>query len=304
MDNNAYFSVCPGLPSIPDFAPEATSMEILTTTKESMTLQIGLIVENPTEYSAHIPYLAVQLENNGSIIGNASILNTNITPGNNSIIVKATYAPIGKGRDGAKHAIEKGLELLGEYASGKNTALTVTAFEGSIPSLPELSRALSGLGATLPIPRLQPPPSQHDPNDPSSPPEDQPQSTSPFLQGATMHIFSSTATFLLHNPFSKTPINIYDLNGEASYNGTKLGSVCYDGEWEILAGREAGEGGLSLSPRLPVEWRLGGAAYKAMVDALGGDLRLDTRANVTVGVGKWRGRVRFEGGGLRAGIKL
>ncbi|KAF8458856.1 hypothetical protein BGX38DRAFT_1150297 [Terfezia claveryi] len=280
-----------GLPSIPDFSPKAISMEILTTTEESMTIQISLLVENPTEYSAHISYLAVHLENDGSIIGNASISNTNITPGSNSVIVKATYAPVGKGRDGTKHAIENGLELLGEYVSGKNTMLTVKVFEGSIPSLPGLSRALSGLGATLPIPRIQPPPSQ-------------PPSTSPFLQGATMHIFSSTATLLLHNPFPKTPIIIYDLNGEAIYNGTKLGSVCYDCKWEILAGREAGEGGLSLSPRLPVEWRFGGAAYRAMVDALGGDLKINARANATVGVGKWRGRLQFEGRELRAGIRL
>ncbi|KAF8418538.1 hypothetical protein EV426DRAFT_568186 [Tirmania nivea] len=293
-----------GLPFIPDFAPKANFMEVLTTTKESMTLQIGLLVENPTEYSAHIPYLAVHLEKDEFIIGNASISNTNITPGNNSIIVKATYAPVGEGRDGTKHAIEKGLELLGEYVSGKNTTLEVKAFEGSIPGLPELSRALSGLGATLPIPRPQPPPSQHDPDGPSSPPEDQPPSTSPFLQGATMHIFSSSATFLLYNPFPKTPITIYDLNGKAFYNCSKLGSVCYDGEWEILAGREAGEGGLSLSPRLPVKWVFGGAAYSAMVDALGGPLRIDTSANATVGVGEWRGRVQFEGGGLKVGIRL
>ena len=118
-----------------------------------------------------------------------------------------------------------------------------------------------------------------------------------------MHILSSTATFVLHNPFPKTPIIIYNLSGEAVYNDTKLGSVCYDREWEILAGREAGEGGLSLSPRLPVEWRLGGAAYRAMMAALNGDLRIDAKANATVGVGEWKGKVQFEGGGLRAGIR-
>lgn len=243
----------------------------------------------------------MHLGKDGFTIGNASVSNINIVPGENSVIVKAIYAPTGKGRDGSKDAIEKGLELLGEYVSGRNTTLTVTAFEGTIPSLPELSRALSGLGATLPIPRLQPPPSQHDPDDPS---DDQPASTSPFLQGATMHIISSTATFVLHNPLPKTPIIIYDLNGKAIYDGMKLGSMCYDEEWEILAGREAGEGGLSLSPRLPVDWKFGGQAYKAMVDALGGDLKIDARANITVGVGRWRGRMQFDGGGLRARIKL
>ena len=292
----------PGLSSIPNFAPKATSMEVLTTTKESMTLQIGLLVENPTEYSAYIPFLAVHLEKDGFIIGSASVANINITPGNNSLIVKATYAPTSNGRGGTKHAVEKGLELLGEYVSGRDTVLTVKAFEGSIPSLPELSRALSGLGVALPIPRLQTPPSQHDPDGPP-PPEGQPPSKSPFLQGVTMHVFSSTATFLLHNPFPKTPITIYNLSGEAIYNDTKLGSVCYDKAWKVLAGREAGKGGVTLSPRLPVGWRLGSAAFRAMLDALGKDLRIDARANATVGVGKWRGRIRFEGGGLRAGIR-
>lgn len=86
------------------------------------------------------------------------------------------------------------------------------------------------------------------------------------------------------------------------YNGTKLGTVAYGKPWDVLAGSEAGDGGLSPSPRLPVEWRLGGAAYRAMMDALGGELRINATAEVLVGVGNWKGKVRFDGEGLKAGI--
>ena len=62
--------------------------------------------------------------------------------------------------------------------------------------------------------------------------------------------------------------------------------------------------GASTTPRLPVDWGLGGVGYDAVKKALGGGLKLDARANVKVGIGKWRGELWYEGRGLGATIRL
>lgn len=273
-------------------------MEVLTTTATSITFEFSLLAENPTEYSAHIPYLSLMLEKGGSILANASVTNVDISPGNNLVLVKAVYEPRGMDGTQTEEAINMGLALLGDYVSGKNATVTVRPHRNSIPALPELGEALSEMAVSLPIPHLLPP-SSHDPED-----DDGAGERRPFLVGATMHIISSTASFLLHNPFPKTPIWIFSVSGTAMYNNSELGTIEYDDAWELLAGSEAGEGGLSVSPRIPVNLRLRGAAYKALKDALGKGLRIDAFARAEVGVGDWRGCVEFVGGGLRAGVKL
>lgn len=62
--------------------------------------------------------------------------------------------------------------------------------------------------------------------------------------------------------------------------------------------------GVSTSPRLPVDWTLGGVGYEALRAAVGGRLRLDAVAEVGVGVGAWRQRVWFVGRGIGAGVRL
>lgn len=58
------------------------------------------------------------------------------------------------------------------------------------------------------------------------------------------------------------------------------------------------------SPRLPVEWSLGSVGYDAVKRALGGSLRLGAVADVGVGVGEWRERVWFVGGGIGARVRI
>ena len=282
------------LPSIPDFAPKVSKMEVLTTTATSITFQFCLIAENPTEYYAHIPYLSLMLEKGGNILANASVTGVDISPGDNLVLVKAVYEPRGMDGTQTEEAIDMGLALLGDYVSGKNATVTVRPHRNSIPGFPELGEALSELTVSLPIPHLLPP-SSHDPDDTER---------RPFLVGATMHIISSTASFLLHNPFPKTPIRIFSVSGTAMYNDSKLGTIEYDDTWELLAGSLAGEGGLSVSPRMPVHMHLRGAANKALKDALGRGLRIDAFARAEVGVGDWRGCVEFVGGGLQAAVRL
>lgn len=272
-------------------------MEVLTTTTSSITFQFSLLAENPTKYYAHIPYLSLMLEKGGNIVANASVTNVDISPGNNSVLVKVVYEPRGMDGTQTEEAINIGLALLGDYVSGKNATVTIRPHRNSIPALPELGDALSELAISLPIPHLLPP-ALHDPEDPDS------EERRPFLVGATLHFMSSTASFLLHNPFPMTPIRIFSVSGTAMYNDSELGTIEYDDTWELLAGSAAGEGGLSVSPRMPVYLHMRRAAYKALKDALGKRLRIDAFARAEVGVGDWRGCVDFVGGGLRAKVRL
>lgn len=55
---------------------------------------------------------------------------------------------------------------------------------------------------------------------------------------------------------------------------------------------------------MPVEWDVGGVGYEAFREAVGGRLKLDARAEVGVGVGRWGERVWFQGRGIGAGVRL
>lgn len=61
--------------------------------------------------------------------------------------------------------------------------------------------------------------------------------------------------------------------------------------------------GASTSPNLPVDWDISGVGYGAVKEAVGGRLKLDARAEVEIGVGRWRERVWFLGRGVGAAVR-
>ena len=107
-----------------------------------------------------------------------------------------------------------------------------------------------------------------------------------------MHIFSSTATFLLRSPFA---LSITSIDASAFHNGSEIGSINYEYPFDINEG-------VTETPRLPVEWALDGLG--TVREALGGSLKLDARANVSVKIGQWSERVWYERHGIGAKIKL
>jgi hypothetical protein len=107
-----------------------------------------------------------------------------------------------------------------------------------------------------------------------------------------MHIFSSTASFLLSSPFA---LSITSIEASALHNGTEIGSINYEYPFDLAKG-------ITESPRLPVEWALDGLG--TVREALGGSLKLDAMANVSVKIGSWAERVWYEGHGIGAKIKL
>lgn len=107
-----------------------------------------------------------------------------------------------------------------------------------------------------------------------------------------MHIFSSTATFVLVSPIA---LFVTSIAAAAFYNGSEVGTI----DWEYPFEIDAGE---TLTPRLPVQW--GGNALGTIRDALGGTLKLDAKADVGVRIGDWQEKVWYEGRGLGAKIRL
>jgi len=289
--------------TLPSLHPKVTDLLITATTLTSLTLTANLALTNPTNYSASVPYINIHLFANDTLLGNATARNLTLVPGlNSNIAVTALWSPYDSNENGEGGAAV-GREFLSQYISGWNTSLVLKAHEGSIPASPGLGRALSAFEFTLPTPRLggddspSPPPPK-----PGAPDEEQPPT---FISDATMHLFSSTAEFTLHSPLRHTNLLVTHLNATAFWHRSpeadaeEVGRILYDPVPAMVV-----PPGESRSPRLPVEWDLGGVGYEAVKRALGGTLKLEARATVGVGIGRWRERVWFVGRGLGVGVRL
>lgn len=115
---NITIDAFPGVGCLP--SPKVNEVVIVDTTPQSVTLQIGLSINNPTPWEAVVPYMNVNITHNNMVLGNASISNVHVLPGNNNVSVWAVWDPRTHG--GAK-AEETGAELIGKYVSGKNRPL-------------------------------------------------------------------------------------------------------------------------------------------------------------------------------------
>ena len=181
-------------------------------------------------------------------------------------------------------------KFLGEYLSGRNPNITARFHNSSIEGNPALSSALSGLNITLPAPSIHP---KH-----SKEPRDSQQS-SPFLRSAIIHILTRTAQFELFNPLSNIGITINSLDASATYGDEIVGTITEPTlNCPVLAGRE----GFTVTDKIPVE--VGSVGYDVIRQALGGELAIDAVADIVATVGKWRGRIRYNGKGLGANVRL
>ncbi|KAM3420762.1 hypothetical protein BST61_g4010 [Cercospora zeina] len=312
--------------------PKITDLNIVNTTKSSLTILAGANITNPTNYTATIPYIDIHIIKNGSLLGHATASNISITTGLNvGLSVEAVYAPIDVGGPEARAV---GRELISQYISGWNTTITLQMHEKSIPANPKLSRALSHFPIEVQAPKLGDvaPPNDGDDDDddgdkdPEEPPDDpwtpgdddeDQNGDSPgphFIRDATMHLLSSSATFLLLSPLQHSTLVITALNATAYYNddpdahpgsfGDPVGNILYDLPIEIPPVKATPDGKGYLTPRLPVEWRLGSVGYGAVRKALGGELELAARAVVGVRLGRWREELWYMGQGLGVRIRL
>ena len=137
------------------FRPQIGNLKILDTTKSSLRLQAEINLTNPTDYSAHIPYLDIHLLTNDTVLGHASAKNLDLVPGNNShLLVEAVWNP---SRLGGQNGTRVGRELLSQYLSGFNATVTLRTHESTIPSQPALGKALSALEIVVAAPKIRAP---------------------------------------------------------------------------------------------------------------------------------------------------
>ncbi|KAI9731771.1 MAG: hypothetical protein M1834_004560 [Cirrosporium novae-zelandiae] len=282
--------------------PHVNSLEILETTRTSILLQAQLNLSNPTPYTATVPYASINFLNNNTILGHATVKNLDLKQGNNTdVTVQILWDP--RKLSGDK-GVQVGRDFISQYISGWNTSLTLRTSNATLPSLPVLGDALSLFPIELPTPRLKSPKSPNDDDDPDG--DDPDSDDSPhFIESATMHLFSSTAQFVILSPLRHTSILLTHINATALYKSPEtnvthpVGRILYEYPLNVPPGR-------SETPKLPVEWSLGGVGYDAVKRALGGDLKLDARAEVGVRIGRWEteGGVWFVGRGLGVRVRL
>lgn len=262
-------------------SPRVGKVRILDTTSTSMHLEAVVNLTNPTSYTAYVPYVNVHVAKNGSVVGSVTAKHLNITRGDLAdVLVTATWNPLEAGDTAGR----VGRELLSQYLSGYNVTMDIRTHRDSIPTVPLIGEALSQLNISLSAPKLS-----FGGDDGG---EDR------FIRDATFHLFSSTATFTLVSPLHYNTIYIEMVNATAYYNHTEpVGRIAYDIPFAALPGS-------TRTPKLPVQWSVGSIGYDAVRKALGGDLKLDARANVTVRIKNWWETVWYTGNGIGAHIRF
>ncbi|KAM4059943.1 pre-rRNA processing protein [Hirsutella rhossiliensis] len=265
--------------------PQFGELRIINTSDTSVHLRAKVNLTNLTPYTAKIPYVSLHIMKQGYMIGEAVAEDVDLQIGHNSdISVSATWDPSTFGKAQGREA---GRRLVSDYLSGKNTTVEVKAHRGTIPAVPLLGEALSTLNVTLDTPQMKLPGEG-----------DGREGSRGFIRDATFHILSSTATFTLASPLRHDTVHIQHINATAFYNHTEpIGQILHDGQMDVPPG-------LSQTPRLPVQWSASRVGLGKLREALGGSLRLDAVANVTVRLGKWTERIEYRGRGIGARVRL
>ncbi|TVY77397.1 hypothetical protein Focb16_v006969 [Fusarium oxysporum f. sp. cubense] len=265
--------------------PQVGEIEVMETTETGIQMRALINLTNPTPYAAVVPYLSVHILHDGELLGEAISRNVTFDLGKNTNLpVLATWDPL---RFGGEKAQAIGRKLLSDYVSGKNTTLTARTHKRSVPNVPIIGEALSKINITLPTPRI------------TVPGEDEHEGEKPhFIADATFHLFSSTATFTLLSPLLYNTLYIEHINATALYNHTEpVGQIIHDEPFPATPGR-------SQTPRLPVIWSASSVGYGKLKEALGGSLKLDAIANVTVRLGSWTEKIHYTGKGIGAKVSL
>ncbi|OAA71185.1 hypothetical protein ISF_01736 [Cordyceps fumosorosea ARSEF 2679] len=282
-----------GLPGdlFSQFKPRVGDIWVRNTTSTAVRLECVVDFTNPTPYKATVPYLNLHVVAGDDILADVTVQDLLVGKGNvTNVTVSASWNPTGLGGERSRDA---GRKLISDYLSGKNTNITIRSHRGSLPNLPDLGEALSRLNLTLPTPRLELPGGDGSRHDNTS-------SMPGFVREAFFHLLTSSATFVLASPLPRNTIHIERIDATALYNHTEpVARIEHSQVFDVPPG-------LSETPRLPVSWLRGGGklGYDRLREALGGSLRLDAQAHVTVRLGNWVETLRYEGRGIGAKVRL
>jgi hypothetical protein len=213
--------------------PRLTDLRLHSSTPHSISLAALTAFTNPTPYSANVPYLSIDFLSRGHRLGAVVVQNTSLQTGENEDIgVLGVYDPLNQNHSNreagaGEKARNEGRALLGKFISGGGEDLIIGARgsrrsfapEGSPAARNEssmaaaLGRVLEKFGTfEIKIPKgLLKIGTADDDND------DNDDDGLHFIQDATFHLFSSTATFVLLNPLPHDSITITKLNATALY---------------------------------------------------------------------------------------
>ncbi|KAL1968834.1 hypothetical protein VTN77DRAFT_1195 [Rasamsonia byssochlamydoides] len=283
--------VKPPFRSISAIDPRVESVEVLHSSESTLLLNATINFTNPTQYSAHIPFVDTLLLYNGTAVAHLTARNLSVVPGVNAgVNIEALWNPLDcSGGAG----VTAGREFISHYISGFNTTVTLQSHKGSIPALPNLGQALSTIRIDIPVPKL-PIPGNDDDGEPGGDDDGKPR----FIKDATLHVWSSTAVFTLLSPLPRTTIYITDIDAVALYNHTEpVGTINYIYPFAVPPG-------ISQTPRLPVDLDFNGVGYDAVLRALGGTLEMDAKAKVGVRIGEYRTVILYQGKGIGARIRI
>ncbi|KAF4582046.1 pre-rRNA processing protein [Ophiocordyceps camponoti-floridani] len=264
--------------------PQIEDVKITNTSETGVSLRASANLTNATPYTADIPFLSVHIMKEGHQVGEAIVKDVALRVGHNSGL--SGYATWDPRTFGGESAREAGRRLLSDYLSGRKTSVELQAHRGSIPTAPALGEALSRLNLTLSTPRLKLPGDEED------------EHKTGFLRAATFHVIRSTASFTLASPLQHDSVRILHIDATALYNHSEpLGRIVHDEPFDVAPG-------MSESPKLPVQWSGGRVGFEKLKKMLGGSLKLDAVANVTVALGEWTEEVEYRGRGIGAKVAL
>jgi hypothetical protein len=189
---------------------------------------------NPTPYSANVPYLSIDFLSRNNRLGSVIVRNTSVQTGENEgVSVFGVYDPLHQenskqGGEAGEKARDEGRALLGKFISGGGDGLVIGVRGSRRSFVPEgspaanndscmaaaLGRVLENFGTfEVKIPKGLFKIGAADEDDDGDDDDD----GLHFIQDATFHLFSSTATFVLLNPLPHDSITITRLNATALY---------------------------------------------------------------------------------------
>ncbi|GJJ70154.1 hypothetical protein EMPS_02503 [Entomortierella parvispora] len=188
-----------GLQSLANPAPTITSLQVVSGTPTGLTMDISVIIVNPSSISLSAGDVVLALMYKGVNLGTVTMPNLAIVPGANTVATTSTIDP---------SKTPEGLELLTLYTSGAGATVSIAGTPTST-AVESLSLAFGALNIETQMPGLQ----------------------SKLLAGASLTVLDSTlvdglaqTVVTVNNPFVP-PMTILSIDTKITYNGVSVGTV-------------------------------------------------------------------------------
>ncbi|KAI8084599.1 uncharacterized protein BX664DRAFT_366232 [Halteromyces radiatus] len=258
-----------GMQGMKNPPPKVTSMTIEKGYPDALQFKTRIIITNPSDIDINMGPITFVLSYNQIEIGNVTIENLNLLHGANNEFDAIGYIS----SEPTKHhdicwkqevQLPSIVEFIGSYISGRVTHLKIFGKTGSTKSK-YLESLMKRLEFMIQVPKFN---------------------KRPLLQDVQMNLLSSTVIFWLRNPFEDIDMRIMNINGSASYQVQKIGTMYANFMKEPLAlppvwcEQDECTGFVVQSPKIPVTMKKLG--LEAISKALGGKIVIGVDSIVTV----------------------